>query len=89
VDNDGVVSILYGNGTQRKYNLLDTIFMFQKETVMGIFRAVAFEWVIKATDTQGNTDKIYAYAFSKSDFKKLTEHVGIIYDKFYEEGVRD
>jgi hypothetical protein len=75
VDGDGGMTILHGNGVLREYNLFDTAFVFQKETGGGIFHAVAFTWVIKATDVGGNTEKIYAYAFRKHDFLELSQYV--------------
>ena len=57
--------------------------MFQKEVGGGVFRSFAFVWVIKAIDINGNAEKIYAYAFSKSKFNELKENVGIILNKLH------
>ena len=86
VDNDGGVSVFRGNWTGRDYDISDTIFVFQKEEGGGIFRAVAFGWVIKATDIDGNTETIYAYAFSKKRFYELKENIDAILYGLHEEG---
>lgn len=89
VDNDGGVSISQGSRFQRDYDLFDTIFVFQRETGGGIFHAFAFKWVMKVTESDGTTEKIYAYAFSKNTFHELEQHVYTIIEKFHEEGVWD
>jgi hypothetical protein len=89
VDNNGVVTMLYGNGAKRSYSLSNTIFAFQKEAGGIRFRFVAFEWVIEVTDIHGNTEKIYAYAFSKRNFYKLVENIEELQREVYVESASD